>query len=455
MWLLHKLRDALLRKKGKGSALVSPQAGSKAEKDKPGAALGHISKQADAHGPSPGCKNCSAPARVGGSISLATGNESFTHTDFVLAAPLPIEWARTYSSDLDAFDRGSLGARWITPYSMRVDITTPTRGARKGRASMVYHAADGRSHSYPVLAVGQAYRDAIEEITVSRLSETLLALDFGKPLPAGAQPEWRELYELVDSKQPHFRLVTQQAKDGQSIGLRYDHVIASTGEQVLSDIISKQGDVVMAHVGTQPDAKTGLIRSLWELKDGQVVRQLAAYTHDAEHDLIAAQDENGASWSYTYSHHLVTRYTDRTGRGMNLEYDGTGADAKAVREWSDDGSFALQLEWDANIRLTYVTDALGARPGTTTTSRATPTASSTPTSWRNGSFEMTRRTSRAMCIPTAPPTTTPTTKTATCRRTPGPTAAGCTSSTTASTASPAFATPRAACGSATTTPRAT
>ena len=44
---------------------------------------------------------------------------------------------------------------------------------------------------------------------------------------------------------------------------------------------------------------------------------------------------------------------------MNLEYNGTGSDAKAVREWSDDGSFATTLEWDSNIRLTYVTDALG------------------------------------------------------------------------------------------------
>jgi RHS repeat-associated protein len=358
MWLLHKLRDALLRKKGKRAAIVPPQAGAKAEKDNPGTPLGHISKQAPAQGTS-GCKNCPAPARKGASISLATGNESFTHTDFVLAAPLPIEWARTYASDLDAFDRGSLGARWITPYSMRVDVATPVRGARQGQTSLVYHAADGRSHAYPLLEVGQTYFDAIEEVSISRLNESLLALGFGKPLPAGEQSEWREIYEYVDSKQPHFRLVAQQAKDGVSVGLRYDHVIASTGERVLSDIISKQGEAVVAHVGTQPDAQTGLIKSLWELKDGQVIRQLAAYTHDAEGDLVAAQDEDGASWSYTYSHHLVTRYTDRTGRGMNLEYDGIGADAKAVREWSDDGSFALKLEWDKNIRLTYVTDALG------------------------------------------------------------------------------------------------
>ena len=358
MWLLHKLMDALLRRKGKQHAMLSPNTGAKAEKVKPGEPLEHITRQAPAQGTG-GCKTCPAVPRVGKSISLATGNESFTHTDFALAAPLPIEWSRTYASDLDAFDRASLGARWITSFSTRVDVATPVRGARQGQASFVYHAADGRSHAYPVLQVGQSHFDAIEELRISLLSESLLALDFGKPLPAGEQSEWREIYERVDSRQPHYRLVAQQAKDGKSIGLRYDHVIASTGERVLSDIVSKQGEVVMAHVGTQPDAQTGLIQSLWELKDGQVVRQLAAYTHDAERDLVAAQDEDGASWAYTYAHHLVTRYTDRTGRGMNLEYNGTGADAKAVREWSDDGSFALTLEWDPNIRLTYVTDALG------------------------------------------------------------------------------------------------
>ena len=343
MWLLHKLKAALLRKRGQRAAIVPPAKGAKADKDKPGAALGHISKQAPAR-EDPGCRNRPARAAVGGSISLATGSESFVHTDFVLSAPLSITWSRVYRSQLDAYDRGMLGARWITPYTTRIDIA-PNGG-------LVYHGVDGRSHSYPMLAVGQVHRDAAEDLTLSQLSDALLTLRFGK------QGDWQEIYERVEG-QPRYRLVAQQAKDGMSIGLRYDHVIAATGEQVLSDIISKQGDLVMAHVGTQPDAKTGLIQSLWELKDGQVVRQLAAYTHDAERDLVAAQDENGASWSYAYSHHLVTRYTDRTGRGMNLEYNSTGADAKAVREWSDDGSFALQLEWDANIRLTYVTDALG------------------------------------------------------------------------------------------------
>ncbi|SDV04000.1 YD repeat-containing protein [Pseudomonas mucidolens] len=48
----------------------------------------------------------------------------------------------------------------------------------------------------------------------------------------------------------------------------------------------------------------------------------------------------------------------RTGLGMNLQWQGEGADAQAIREWADDGSYDTRLEWDENIRLTYVIDAL-------------------------------------------------------------------------------------------------
>ncbi|ATP30648.1 hypothetical protein CRN81_06600 [Chromobacterium violaceum] len=76
-------------------------------------------------------------------------------------------------------------------------------------------------------------------------------------------------------------------------------------------------------------------------------------------DLLAATDENGESWSYQYQHHLITRYTDRTGRGITLEWDGTHLDARAIREYADDGSLDVRLAWDENIDLTYVTDAYG------------------------------------------------------------------------------------------------
>ncbi|WP_322401152.1 RHS repeat-associated core domain-containing protein [Massilia luteola] len=367
-WLLMRLRDAVTKHKRRYPALVPSSKGSHHKKDKPGHELGATSRQHPATGEANACKLCPAKGGTAHSISFATGAETFTHTDFVLDAPLPIDWSRTYRSQLCAYDRGNLGARWLTPYSTRVDVLGQGKPA-----ALLYHAADGRSHRYPWLDIGQQHYDPVEQITLTRMSITLLTLDFGKPLPEGESSSWRETYELVDTVRAkaaelgkeHFRLIALHARDGAALGLRYDHVVANgpyAGEEVLSDIISKQGETIVAHAGTRIDLDTGRILALWEIKDGKLLRQLAGYDYDEHGDLILAQDENAAAWQYQYDRHLVTRYLDRTGRGMNLAYDtsiDSGTNAKAIREWADDGSDDTRLEWDKNIRLTYVTDALG------------------------------------------------------------------------------------------------
>ena len=367
-WILMRLRDAVLKHKKRYPALVPSAKGADHKKNIPDHPLGATGQQHPAKGDANACKLCPAKGGTAHSISFATGAETFTHTDFVLDAPLPIAWSRTYRSQLSAYDSGNLGARWLTPYSTRIDVI------KQGKpTALLYHAADGRSHRYPWLGIGQRHYDPVEQITLTRMSATLLTLDFGKPLPEGEASAWRETYELVDTVRAkaaqmgkeHFRLIALHSRDGATLGLRYDHVVANglhAGEEVLSDIISKQGETIVAHVGTQIDADSGRIRALWEIKDGKLLRQLAAYDYDEYGDLIRAQEKNGAAWQYQYDRHLVTRYTDRTGRGMNLAYDtriDSGANAKAIREWLDDGSNDTRLEWDKNIRLTYVIDALG------------------------------------------------------------------------------------------------
>jgi RHS repeat-associated protein len=351
---LRKKKDA----KAQQQANINNSKTSEVKEPKPGGHVDAAANQAPTKGKDPNvCRVCPAPATKS-SISYITGAETVTHTDFVLPAPLPIAWDRTYRSNLAAYDQGSLGARWLTPYSSRVDVVGEDKGLR-------HHGTDGRTHEYPWMKVGQRYVDPIEDVTLLRHSETLLILDFGKPMPEGVPSPWREVYELVTTcpaKQStqgakHFRLISIHTPDGASIGLRYDHQVAG-GEQVLSDVISRQGDQVIAHAGLQVDAQ-GRINAVWEICAGRLVRQLAAYEHDTAGDLIQARDENGAPWQYQYGHHLLTRYTDRTGRGITLEYDGTGPDAKAFHEWADDGSLDTRLEWNPNIRLTYVTDALG------------------------------------------------------------------------------------------------
>ncbi|WP_339539350.1 RHS repeat-associated core domain-containing protein [Pseudomonas sp. RA_15y_Pfl2_54] len=341
-WLLLILSSAvtLWRKRNAHgqSAGVKPDQTSQAQHTASEGGLGATSQQAAATKAPKPKKNgtCTSTCH---SINFALGSESLSHSDFSLPGPFPVEWNRIYNSRLGEYDQGDLGARWVTKFTTRFDCVDD---------GLTFYGADGRNHSYPLPKVGLFHYDPIENITLVRASEDQLMLCRGF--------ERKETYVRRNQR---YVLTNISLRNGAGIMLHYEH---RHGEQsVLSDLITYQENdytKVHLHLGTMIDDH-GRLSGIWEIRDGEPQRQLCAYQYDAYGDLIQAQDENGAVWLYQYQHHLITRYTDRTGRGMNLEWDGQGAKAKAVREWADDGSFDTRLEWDENIRLTYVTDALG------------------------------------------------------------------------------------------------
>ncbi|CAK16324.1 RHS repeat-associated core domain-containing protein [Pseudomonas entomophila] len=284
------------------------------------------------------CKN-GAPTGTCNSIDFALGSETLQHTDFSLPGPFPVSWTRTYHSRLAALDGGSLGARWITAFTTCIDVRDD---------GLLLHDIDGRSHAYPLLKVGKTHYDPVEYRGLTRTTDSQLILSRGQ--------ERRETYERVGER---FYLVHIRMRNGVGATLHYEHF--HEGRPVLSDINTYQDDdptKVHLQLGTLLD-EHGHIQGLWQVVDGKPLRQLCAYHYDDHGDLIAAQDEHGAAWQYQYQHHLITRYTDRTGRGQHLEWDGSGPHARAIREWADDGSFETRLAWDTHIRLTTVTDAHG------------------------------------------------------------------------------------------------
>lgn len=300
---------------------------------------GSLSKQRKAKKNAKRCKT--GTGGTCGSISFALGTETITHTDFTLPGPFALEWARTYCSNLAGYDQGILGARWISDYTTLLDL----RSEGPDQEGVRYYGADGRSHNYPLPNVGGLHYDPIEGIMLVRTGPQTLTLAAGH--------ERREIYQ---QHRRHFRLTAIELRNGARLALHYEHQLCA--RSVLSDLISYQGDTLHTHIGTQLD-ETGRIIGLWQIADGQRKRQLAQYQYDESGDLIQAHDEHAGQWDYRYQHHLLNRYTDRTGRGMNLLWKGTSRHAKAVREWADDGSFDVSLKWDKNIRLTTLTDAHG------------------------------------------------------------------------------------------------
>jgi RHS repeat-associated protein len=391
-WILQKLKQAVLRAIGKGRLgrpTISSSNTATSRQQRPAEQLAAQSGgQLPAKGDPDRCKDCAGAATPNpGSISFATGSETFTHTDFALPGLMPIVWRRTYHSRLGAYDHplhpanasaapAYMGARWTGPYTTRIEQ------AQDG--SLCYFAADGRAHRFPKLAApsrerigktGQTHHDPIENLTLGRGDEGLLILGHGR--------DYVETFERVPGepsirqKAACYRLVSQRTRAGHTTELSYRHP-----DGQLSDIVS--GDT---RVSTALDEQ-GRIQSLWLVQDGQAVRQLAAYGYEAQadgsSDLVSAQDENEDTWRYDYlavdgtagssggkaSTHLISRYTDRTGRGIYLRWmheDGfsaalhpsNSARAKAYNERADDGSFDTTLVWNKHIRMTTVIDALG------------------------------------------------------------------------------------------------
>ncbi|MFM9924403.1 RHS repeat-associated core domain-containing protein [Variovorax sp. H27-G14] len=376
-WLLVRISEAVTRKlaRNKGGVQINGKTQARHDRAKGSPEVDGSSAQVTKGIPDPSHCPCPRPkVTTANAISFVSGSETISHTDFALPGLMPIVWSRTYYSRLGAYDQTShacLGARWITPYTTRIDQ------AEDGR--LTYFGADGRSHEFPSLAgpdpeqpdaTGQTHHNPIEHLTLGRGNDGLLILSLGRDLVETfelAPAFWRNAKPDTRNKTAVYRLASQRTRAGQQTELRYRH----DGDQ-LSDIVS--GDT---HVSTAIDAQ-GRIHSLWLVQGSQAVRQLASYTYqdraDGSSDLVAASDEDQHAWAYAYQDdsHLVNHYSDRTGRGIHLQWmheDGfraaitpaNSASAKAYREWADDGSFGTTLVWNDNIRLVTVIDALGAR----------------------------------------------------------------------------------------------
>jgi RHS repeat-associated protein len=271
------------------------------------------------------CKSCPITGGTPHSIGFALGEESFSHTDFVLEGVMPIVWARTYNSRLARFDQSSQGARWLTPFHIRFDLSDD---------GMVYIDDQGRETPYPRLKVGEHHQDRSEGQTLSQLSDKLLTVAHG-----------HELLEIFERHGESYLLAMLRDRAGNEIVLDYD----------IQGRLSRLRNGESPWALLQYDAHNRI--SSISLASTPT-RQLASYQYNDAGDLISASDEDQQRWQYQYQHHLITRYTDRTGRGQNIEWDGTDAKSKAIREYADDGSNSIQLEYVPDLRLTITTDAL-------------------------------------------------------------------------------------------------
>jgi RHS repeat-associated protein len=346
-WLFEVLRLSAGRFRKRQSAQVKP---SQTTQAKNGNNNNKIEKSRNEHPATNNanqCKNCKGG--TSGTITFAMGTEFITHIDAAIHSLVPESLARSYISNLYQYDQSIFGSRWTTPFTSKIvrcseyNPQNPTQNSElKG---WEYIGIDGRPIKLPELKVGQSYYDEVETFTYTLVSDDIRAITYGTN-------ESRHYQKYKNE----YRLVSINRNNQFSVGFRYDHVIEE--DSYLSDIIFKQDQNIFAHLALKLN-QSKLVEEVWLVENGQLKRQLSTYVYNEQHDLIQAINEFGASYFYTYQHHLLTRYTDLTQRGMNLKWDGILPSSKAIEEWADDYSAASKLEWDENVRVTSVTDVEG------------------------------------------------------------------------------------------------
>lgn len=367
-WLLNALIKAVakFKLKNKKTANIKPNQVTEKQKKRPSGELEKTNNQAKAKGnpKEDGKGSCALnlkgskpkPKSTTGTsrhITYALGTECLIHQDAYVSSILSFVLSRKYASNLYQLDKGEFGARWITyfttrivPQSEYVEQTEEQVGHFIKHEGLEYIGADARPIKLPKLKLGESFHNLTEDFYYSVISENIQMISYNK-----------EEKHLFEKYQDGYRLSTIEYKNGLTLAIRYDHQIED--QSFISDLIIKEKTKQLVHVAFQVNA-SGQVEDTWLVENGQLARPLASYNYNDKGDLIEAITENGASYHYQYEHHLLTRYTDLTGRGMNLEYDGIEPTSKAYHEWADDGSSDTKLQWDENIRLTYVTDAYGA-----------------------------------------------------------------------------------------------
>lgn len=270
--------------------------------------------------------NCGGAVASKKSISFALGTEFLNHLDADILASKGIYHTRSYASNLDYYDESEFGARWLTPWTLKIFVE-----------SNQFHYIDetGREILLPKLEVNTTYLAVIENLYITNLDENLII-----------EYKNKEQY-LFEKYKDHYILKAITKPDQSTILLEHHDGILKT--------IKFYNDQKLEFFIECVQTKNRKIEKLILNQDGKQL-EIASYSYDQHGDLIQATTRNQASYHYSYHKHLLTRYTDLTNRAMNLEWDGETHKARAFHEWADDGSQEVFLEWLDDKRCTLVMD---------------------------------------------------------------------------------------------------
>lgn len=275
---------------------------------------------------------------IGNPVNVITGGKVLAEPpDFSLSGPMPLEWARFYSSH-DVRDDGLLGRGWSVPFEVTLRV------APEG---VHFTDAQGRTMLFPTLQPGESHYSTAEGyyLICTEMGQYLiesidgLYYDFGIPHPGvgGA-----------------LKLQRIEDRNGNWNALRYDD--AGTLRQ-LNDSCGRRLDLHYAPAHPGRVARIDLVRGV----EGEPAETLVQYRYDAMGQLADVAGNDGQPMrTFAYHDGLMTRHGTAGGFRCHYKWTGSGADARVIRHWTNDGE-SYQFTYDLAGGVTEVTDQIGRR----------------------------------------------------------------------------------------------
>lgn len=346
-----------------------------------------VKKDADGK-PSTPCLKCPVSPKPVNTIfgcKILDGDEEL---DFVIDAPLPLIWQRSYTSS--NANVSWLGQGWSLALDFRIEVED---------AAFAFIDTQGRRTCFPWIAVGGEFLSLYEQTTLHRpernrfelVTPDGLRLVFGLSPRDWAQIGERELQEKRETEQFERALAHLQASGRLSqlaIGSEADRRAPQAGRLVLLGIIDANDNWLRLHYSAddlpqvvetssgryvglnfdaprEPSGVPRLLRvsELLGLPDAQgrfaAAQLLVEYRYDAAGDLVAVVDDNGeVVRTFAWSNHMLVEHAEPGGLVARYEWDQLTPQGRVVANSLSSGEI-LRFAYDPLARENRVTDASG------------------------------------------------------------------------------------------------
>lgn len=271
-------------------------------------------------------------------VNILTGEVSVEQSDFTLPGRIPIEWARSYTSNQRR--KGACGVGWETPADGRLEFDLAD-------GSVIFHYPDEGPAIFPQRPDAEG-----DEAAVLELMDGALLSDHGD--------EWRvrTKSDLIYHFPKSLARTVEAGLEEVSLG-RITDLCGNWLE------FQRRGSRLMAIRESAErylrfDYKDGCINSIsLYVPATDFTHPFVSYEYDQAGNLTTVRDALDNPYTFAYDHHHMVRHTNRTGLSFYYEYDKQGEDWQVVHAWGDGGLYDYHFAYWPKIHETRITDSLG------------------------------------------------------------------------------------------------